>query len=211
LGATVAIRLQDALHEGRMRPDTARDAAVADVVAELTRVSQALRPMRERAHADASPGPLPGSYRRPLDPRDAPQVTVLQRCCWVDEAVANDTLAIPALHESPDQVREWLATWRTLGLWPDGRLLGMVRARRQDLEWHVSRLAVVPDLRGRGLGRWLLHTAEAVAEPDCRRIVLFTGARNRRTIGLYRSEGYRPAAPTPEDGAVRLTKDLTVS
>ncbi|MFD0533509.1 GNAT family N-acetyltransferase [Actinomadura luteofluorescens] len=72
----------------------------------------------------------------------------------------------------------------------------MVRTRRDDAEWHVGRLGVVPDLRGRGLGRWLLQTAEAAADPACRRIVLSTGAGSRNNIALYRSEGYQPA-PSP--------------
>src|SRR5262249_38190236 len=115
------------------------------------------------ARAGALSGPVPGSYARRLTPDDAPEVTVLQRCCWVDEAVVNDTMAIPALHESVEEVRDWLATWHTTGIWRDGRLLGMVRARRIEDDWHVGRLAVVPDLRGQGLGRWLLRTAEAGA------------------------------------------------
>ncbi|MEV4259376.1 NAD(P)H-dependent oxidoreductase, partial [Spirillospora sp. NPDC049652] len=129
LGATVAIRIGDAVQEGRLRPDAARDEAAAGLLDELVRVSRALRPMRDRIRPGSVPGPLPGSYARPLTPDDAPEVTVLQRACWVDEAVVNDTLAIPPLHESLDEVREWLAAWRTTGLWLDGRLLGMVRTR----------------------------------------------------------------------------------
>ncbi|WP_407676346.1 GNAT family N-acetyltransferase [Plantactinospora alkalitolerans] len=208
LGATVAIRLGDATEDGRLRPNAVLDAAAVGVLDELVRVAHALRPMRERGRTGASPGPLPGSYLRRLVPDDAPEVTVLQRCCWVDEAIANDTVAIPALHESPEQVREWLATWHTMGLWRDGRLLGMVRTRRVETDWHVGRLGVVPDLRGRGLGRWLLHTAEAAVEPECQRIVLSTGADNQRTIGLYRSEGYQPAPPASADGSICLTKDI---
>lgn len=134
---------------------------------------------------------------------------MVQRCCWVDEALANDTLAIPALHESPEQTGEWLATWHAMGLWRDGRLLGMVRARRVDTDWHVGRLGVVPDLRGQGLGRRLLRTAEAAAEPSCRRIVLHTGVHSRQNIALYQSEGYRSAPLSGDDGTVRLTKDMT--
>jgi NAD(P)H-dependent FMN reductase/GNAT superfamily N-acetyltransferase len=208
LGATVAIRIGDAVEHGRLRADRARDAAGVGLLDELVRVAHALRPMRERLGAGALPGPLPGSYARPLTPDDAPEVTVLQRCCWVDEAIVNDTLAIPALHESLDAVREWLATWHTTGIWLDGRLLGMVRARRVDADWHVGRLAVVPDLRGRGLGRWLLHTAEAAAEPDCRRVVLFTGAKSRQNIDLYQSEGYRPLPAARPDGTTGLAKDI---
>ena len=40
---------------------------------------------------------------------DAAELLVLQRCCWVDEALANETLDIPAFHESLDDVRSWIA------------------------------------------------------------------------------------------------------
>lgn len=211
LGAMVAIRIGEAMENGRLRPDPARDAAGVDLLDELVRLARALQPMRERIQAESAPGPLPGSYARRLTPDDAPEVTMLQRCSWVDEAIVNDTIAIPALHESPEEVREWLATWRTTGLWLDGRLLGMVRTRRDGTDWHVGRLAVVPDLRGRGLGRWLLDTAEAAVEPDCRRIVLFTGAKSVRNIDLYRSEGYASAPSPGTDGTIRLLKELPPS
>ncbi|WP_285575445.1 bifunctional NAD(P)H-dependent oxidoreductase/GNAT family N-acetyltransferase [Actinoallomurus iriomotensis] len=208
LGATVAIRIGDATQNGTLRPDTALARAAVGVLDELVRVANALRPMRERSAAGAPSGPLPGSYVRRLTPDDAPEVTVLQRCCWVEEAIANDASAVPALHESPEQVRDWLATWHTTGLWLDGRLLGMVRARRTETDWHVGRLGVVPDLRGRGIGRWLLRGAEAAAEPKCRRIVLFTGTGSRYNIGLYESEGYRRASLPGTDGTTRLVKEL---
>jgi NAD(P)H-dependent FMN reductase/GNAT superfamily N-acetyltransferase len=208
LGAAVAIHIGDAVESGLVCPDSALGQAAVGVLDELVRVAQALRPMREQAQAGARTGPLPGSYARRLTPDDAPEVTVLQRCCWVDEALANDTLAIPALHESPDQVRAWLATWQTSGLWRDGRLLGMVRARRADTDWHVGRLGVVPDLRGQGLGRWLLRTAEAAIEPGCCRIVLVTGTGSQTNIGFYRSEGYQPVPRADADGTTRLAKEL---
>ncbi|WP_426514684.1 GNAT family N-acetyltransferase [Dactylosporangium sp. McL0621] len=210
LGATVAIRIGDAVDDGRLRPDAARDAAGLGLLDELVRVSHALRPMRERARAGTVPGPVPGSYVRRLTPDDAPEVTVLQRCCWVDEAVVNDTLSIPALHESLEQVREWLADQHTTGVWLDGRLLGMVRTRRTDTDWHVGRLAVVPDLQGHGLGRWLLRTAEAAAAPDIRRVILSTGANSQRNINLYQSEGYDLVPSTSADGTARLTKNVPV-
>ncbi|MEV4753354.1 bifunctional NAD(P)H-dependent oxidoreductase/GNAT family N-acetyltransferase [Streptosporangium sp. NPDC049248] len=212
LGATVALRIGDTMENGRLRPDAGRDATATGVLDELVRVAHALRPLREQARS--RPGPLPGSYVRALTPDDASEVLVLQRCCWLEEALANDTLAIPALGESLEQVREWLATWHTTGLWRDGRLLGMVRARSVDGDWHVGRLGVVPDLRGRGVGRRLLREAEAAAEAGCRRIVLFTGAESQRNIRLYHAQGYRTESvdgatafltkPVPADGAVRV-------
>ncbi len=209
LGATVAMRISDATEQGRVRPDTGLEAAAVGVLDELVRLAHALRPMRERARGAVLPDlMLPGAYVRRLLPEDAPEVTVLQRCCWVDEALINDSLAIPALHEAPDEVREWLADWHATGLWRDGRLLGMVRTRRVGTDWQIGRLGVAPDLRGEGLGRRLLHAAEAAAEPDCRRIVLHTGAASRHNIAFYESEGYRPLALEAPQGAISLAKDI---
>ncbi|MBO0517726.1 GNAT family N-acetyltransferase, partial [Streptomyces beijiangensis] len=191
------IRIADATREGRFHPAEHLANAAEGLLAELVRVSHALAPLRERECASAVAGPVVGSYARRLVQDDAPEVTVLQRCCWTEEAVANGTLDVPALHESPDQVRAWLADWQTTGLWRDGRLLGMVRTRRSGADLHVGRLAVVPDLRGLGLGRWLLRTAEAAGE-GCSRIVLSTGAASTRNLALYQGQGYGPV-PTSTD------------
>lgn len=205
-GATVAIRVGDAVEHGRLRPDAGRDRAATEVFEELVRLSHALRPLREHEQEGTLPGPLPGTYLRRLGPRDAAEVVVLQRCCWVDEAIANDSLAIPALQESPEEIRHWLADWQAWGLWRAGRLLGTVRARRVDDEWHIGRLGVAPDLRGRGVGGWLLRVAEEACEPECRSLVLCTGARSRVNIRRYESSGYRQAPHRGAPGSVCLTK-----
>ncbi len=175
------------------------------MLAELVRVARALTPMREREQEASVAGPLPGSYARRLGPDDAAEVTVLQRCCWMEEAIVNDTLAIPALHESPADIRAWLADWQTTGLWRDGRLLGMVRTRRTGTDLHVGRLAVVPDLRGLGLGRWLLRLAESAGE-GCGRIVLSTGAASTPQHRVVPAAGYALLPDTQEAGAVDLAK-----
>ncbi|MFF8585257.1 GNAT family N-acetyltransferase [Streptomyces althioticus] len=208
LGSTVAIRITDAMRDDRFTPDARHAEAAEGLLAELVRVAHALTPMREPRHADAMPGPLPGSYVRPLGPDDAAEVTVLQRCCWLEEALVNDTLGIPALHETLEDVRAWLAEWDVTGLWRDGRLLGMVRTRRDGDDLHVGRLAVVPDLRGLGVGRWLLGLAESAAE-GCRRVLLTTGAASHRNLALYQRQGYAVLPDPRDDGAVDLAKVVT--
>ncbi|MEU4419638.1 bifunctional NAD(P)H-dependent oxidoreductase/GNAT family N-acetyltransferase [Actinoplanes sp. NPDC024001] len=209
LGATVAMRIGDTVRDGRLCPDAARDQQGVALLDELVRLARSLRPMRESGRPGAMAGPLPGSYVRRLTPDDAAQVTVLQRCSWVEEALRNDTMAIPALHESVEEVAEWLASWHTLGLWLDGRLLGMVRTQDDGPDCHLGRLAVVPDLRGHGLGRWLLRAAEATAGRQARRMVLFTGAKSLGNIDLYRSEGYQAASAAGPEGTVTFAKDLS--
>ncbi len=152
----------------------------------------------------------------PIDarPEDVPELLVLQRCCWVQEAVLNDTLDIPALHETLEDVRDWTKTWSVWVLRADHRLVGAVRARLDGDSWEIGRLMVAPDLAGRGFGRRLLAHAEAHAPAGTRRFALFTGARSARNIALYQRAGYRlteaPAASGHIRGAVYLEKDVTL-
>lgn len=149
---------------------------------------------------------------RPAVPADAAELCVLQRCCWVSEAIVNDTLAIPALHESVDDVGGWLDSHQVWVLHHQRRLVGAVRAHRNGTLWEIGRLMVAPDLEGRGLGRRLLAHAERQAPSDIRAFVLFTGAHSHRNQRMYIAAGYR-TAEAPADqlrrhivGAVYLHK-----
>lgn len=207
LGATVALRLDEAIADGEVRATPRLAAAAEGLLRELVRLSHVLRPMREALRQENTAGPVPGSYLRVLTPDDAPEVTVLQRCCWVDEAVDNASLALAPLLESVDDVARWLSEWTATGLWRDGRLIGMVRIRRDGDTGHIGRLAVAPDLRGAGIGRWLLRHAEGTLEQTCSRIAISTGARSIRNIRLYQSEGYA-ADESGTDDAIHLSKPI---
>ena len=133
----------------------------------------------------------------PATPDDAAEVLVLQRCCWVTEALANDTLEIPALHEELEDVIDWIGTaWVARDA---GRLVGGVRASFDGGAWHVGRLMVARDRRGEGLGARLLRHAEEQAPDAADRFALFTGARSDRNLAMYERAGYRRTAA---DGVV---------
>jgi len=207
-GATVALHIGDALVDGCITQDARRDDLAARLLDEVVRLGHALRPMREALRAAAQAGPVPGAYVRRLASTDAPDVLVLQRCCWLDEALANATLGIPALHEDLDDVRTWIDQWATFGLWRDGTLLGMVRARREGGAWHIGRLAVAPHLRGTGTGRWLLAFAEREADPACDRAELETGAGSAANIRLYMRAGFQRSPGRDTRDVVHLVKPL---
>jgi tRNA (guanine37-N1)-methyltransferase len=131
-------------------------------------------------------------------PGDVAELYVLQRCCWLSEAQANETLDIPALEESLDDVAASLAAWTTLVVHANGRLVASVRARLGDRAvWEIGRLMVAPDLEHRGIGRWLLARIESAAPPEATSYQLFTGARSERNLRMYRRAGYRRAASGP--------------
>ncbi|ORM37903.1 GNAT family N-acetyltransferase [Williamsia sp. 1135] len=122
---------------------------------------------------------------------DTAELLVLQRCCWVAEAIANGTLDIPPLHETHDEVREWVRSWTVLTVRDGPRLVAAVRGRLVGGTWEIGRLMVAPDLAGQGIGRELLAHIERLAPTDTATFELFTGARSTRNINLYERAGYR--------------------
>lgn len=124
----------------------------------------------------------------PATAADAPEVMVLQRACWVSEAITNNDLRIPALSEPLEAVRGWMP--QAWVLRDQGRLIGAVRGFADGDTWQIGRLMVAPDRQGEGFGGLLLRHIEAQAPDGAAWLVLFTGAASERNLGQYRRAGY---------------------
>jgi tRNA (guanine37-N1)-methyltransferase len=135
---------------------------------------------------------------------DAGELMTLQRASWVEEALANDMWDVPALHEPLDTVEAELERWTTFLLRSDGRLVGSVRGRLDGEEWLIGRLMVAPDLRRRGLGRWLLEQAMAAAPREATRLGVVTGARSEANLRMYHRAGFRPSREQPDPRLTHL-------
>lgn len=140
----------------------------------------------------------------PARAADAAEILVLQRCCWVSEAIANESLDIPPLHETLDDVRGWIGdAWVVRDA---GRLIGAVRTSLNDRVWSIGRLMVAPDRQGEGLGRRLLQHGEDCAPGAAQVFELFTGAGSTNNIALYQRAGYHLIDPPQVPGMVFLRK-----
>ncbi|MER7078341.1 GNAT family N-acetyltransferase [Saccharopolyspora kobensis] len=161
---------------------------------------------------DALAQVLPGAVTSRFSPEDLAELVVLQRCCWVSEAIANDTLDVHALHETHEEALAWTQSWTTLVVRRAGRLVAAVRGRlTAEQDWEIGRLMVAPDLAGNGIGSALLALIESQAPASVRRYSLFTGAASQRNIGIYRRAGYQldeeaSRAPGHIPGTVRMIK-----
>ena len=76
----------------------------------------------------------------------------------------------------------------------DGRALACGGVARVDeTRGELKRMYVVPEARGRGLGRRLLEDLEAQARVlGYAALVLETGVQQTEALGLYASSGYEP-------------------
>ncbi len=197
------------LWEGREVPDVLRSGDHGAVA--RWRHDQARRRTAERRPDLLAPSALDdGTPIERAVPADVPELLILQRACWVQEALANPGVEIPALHESVDDVRAGLGEWDTYVARRAGRLIGAVRGRLDGPEqqvWDIGRVMVAPDLQGEGLGRALLEHIQAVAPDDVTSYVLFTGAGSERNLRMYKKAGFRIRKDLPGPvGVVVLTK-----
>ena len=173
------------------------------------RHDQAVRRTAERRPDLAHPAVLLDDVEvRLVRPGDAGELFTLQRACWVQEQQDNPGVEIPALHETLEDLRGWIARDTVLVARSAGRLVGAVRADLHERTWEIGRLMVAPDLQGRGLGRVLLQRVEAAAPPEATAYALVTGAGSLRNQKLYKKAGYRLRGEV-EPGVVRLTKTVS--
>jgi ribosomal protein S18 acetylase RimI-like enzyme len=124
-------------------------------------------------------------------PADAGEILTVQRAAYLAEAQRYDDPHLPPLTETLDDVRATIAGDAAVLVARDGhRLIGSVRARVVDGTGRIGRLAVAPDLHGRGVGRLLLASVEAALAGRVTRFELFTGAASDDNLRLYRAAGY---------------------
>ncbi|MFI6272883.1 GNAT family N-acetyltransferase [Micromonospora zamorensis] len=209
IGATVALRIADSTQDGQVLRSAGLDDTARRMLLELTRVASAMRPLRTEPDSDVTsvPGPVEGLRLTIAQPDDLAELLVLQRCCWVQEALANDTLDLSPLRETLDELRESMSTWQLWCVRRHGRLVAAVRAQARGRGWLIGRLMVAPDQAGNGIGSWLLSYAEQQAPEATAHYELFTGHRSTRNIKMYERAGYALtyADDTP-DGSVHLIK-----
>ena len=104
------------------------------------------------------------------------------------EALLHETADIPAFTQTLDELKAELAANRGCVALIGPRMVGAVRARVDGDLLLIERLAVVPDLYGRGIGTRLLAAVEA--RSDAAEAELVTSSLSEANLRLYRREGY---------------------
>jgi GNAT superfamily N-acetyltransferase len=140
---------------------------------------------------------------RPIGPDDAGEALTLQRAAFVQEALIYNSVQMPPLTQTLDEMRAELVDNLGCVARIDGRMVGVVRAQRDGPLLLIGRLAIAPDMQGRGLGSALLEAVEERGRSvGCREAELFTGSLSEANLRLYQREGYRESVRVEEDDGI---------
>lgn len=140
----------------------------------------------------------------PVARRDAGELLTLQRAAYAAEARLYRDPDLPPLVETPEELTAEIDSGIALKVTLGPRIVGAVRGRIEGDLLHVGRLAVAPDVQGRGIGGGLLADIERAAAPTARCATLFTGHLSTPTLRLYSRLGYT------EDRREQLRGGLTL-
>jgi GNAT superfamily N-acetyltransferase len=123
---------------------------------------------------------------RPIEVADAGEVLTLQRAAFVQEALIYDTVRMPPLTQTLDELEAELVD-----------NLGCVA-----LAGH--RTVGAPDVQGAGIGSRLLEAVEERGRAEgCRTAELFTGSLSEANLRLYTRLGYRETQRVDGDDGIQ--------
>ena len=129
---------------------------------------------------------------RTVTDADAGALLTLRRAAFVSEAQIYGDPNIPPLTQTLDELRADLADERvlTLGAWSGHRLVGSIRVLLEGTKATLGRLAVAPDLQGRGVGTRMLLAILPHLPEDTSEVWVFTGRDSVQNLALYTKHGY---------------------
>jgi ribosomal protein S18 acetylase RimI-like enzyme len=99
---------------------------------------------------------------------------------------------------SPEAVERGIRNGITLVAAEGDDLVGMVGLGRQDDDWVMWKLYVLPDQHGKGIGKALLDAAIAALPEGTTELLLDVLVTNEKAIGFYRAHGFVEATKTPD-------------
>ncbi len=121
--------------------------------------------------------------------KDLEEILELQKLAYQSEAEIYDDYSIPPLTQTLEEIKEDFSFQILLKIVINNKLIGSVRAYRENDTCYIGKLIVHPNSQNKGIGTKLLKEVE-IKFNDVKRYELFTGHRSEKNLYLYQKLGY---------------------
>ncbi|HZK05757.1 MAG TPA: GNAT family N-acetyltransferase [Actinomycetaceae bacterium] len=118
---------------------------------------------------------------------DAGELLTVRRAAFVTEAQLYGNPHLPALTQSLEELIEDMEREDvvTIGAWIGHRLVGSLRIEFEGVRANLGRLAVAPDLQGRGIGSRLVMEVLEYLPEETSEVWVFTAEDSGMNVAVY--------------------------
>lgn len=121
---------------------------------------------------------------------DLKEILDLQHICYKENAIRYNDFNIQPLTQSLQELEEEFDRGLILKAEAEGKIIGSVRAYKNNNTCYIGKLIVDPSYQNRGIGQKLMKEIEN-SYSDVSRFELFTGFKDEKNIYLYNKLGYK--------------------
>ncbi|KXO09063.1 Histone acetyltransferase HPA2 [Moritella sp. JT01] len=122
---------------------------------------------------------------------DASVILAIQKEAYISEAQLHDDFEIPPLTQTLAELEAEFGKRRIVKIVIDGKIVASGQATLFNSTCQIGRMAVTPQLKGKGIGSTLLSELE-LSFREANRIELFTGINSTANLAMYSHRGYKP-------------------
>ena len=121
---------------------------------------------------------------------DLAEILKLQKAAYQSEAEIYNDFTIPPLTQTFNEIKEDFSFQIFLKIVIRNKIIGSVRAYKEDDTCFIGKLIVHPDFQNQGIGTEILKEIESRFD-DIKRYELFTGHKSEKNLYLYQKLGYK--------------------
>ncbi len=121
---------------------------------------------------------------------DLREILNLQKLAFQIQAKIYNDYTIPPLIQTFDEIKNDFSEYIFLKAVIGNKIVGSVRAYKEDNTCNIGRLIVHPDFHNQGIGTKLMEKIES-SFVDVNRFELFTGHKSKKNLYLYEKLRYK--------------------
>ncbi len=121
---------------------------------------------------------------------DLPAILEVQKKAFMEVARIFHLKTMPQIEQTLESITDEFDKWIFLNASANVKIVGSVRAYKNEDTCYIHRLVVLPEYQNKGIGKELMAAIEKRFRGQVTRHELFTGSQDHRNLYFYNQLGY---------------------